>query len=91
AEKSPHYSELQMYDYEGTIPDIEIDEFDYSKISETDANQLGADSKQTYPEGTFKIQLNDIDDFKRAFVYKEIFDTPIALRMRKIKWQRNIY
>lgn len=91
AEKSHHYPEIQMYDYEGTIPEIEIDEFDYSKISEVNANEIEADSKQTYPENTFKIQLNDIDDFKRAFVYKEIFDTPIALRMRKIKWQRNIY
>lgn len=90
-EKSPPYSELQMYDYEGTIPDIEIDEFDYSKINEADANQIEIDSKLIHTETTFKIQLSEIDDFKRAFIYKEIFDTPIALRMRKIKWQRNIY
>lgn len=78
---------IDAYDYESTIPEIEIDEFDYSKIDGIEAES----QNKIDEERTFSIELGNIDDFKKAVVYKEIFDTPIALRMRNIKWQRNIY
>lgn len=79
--------QIEAYDYESTIPDTDIDEFDYSKL---DTYELEHEDK-TLEGKKFSLQLSEIDDFKKAVIYKEIFDTPIALRMRKIKWQRNIY
>lgn len=89
AEKSETQIETQSYNYEETIPEIEIDEFDYSKLD--DYEQAKINLNQPSEEKSFSLQLNEIDDFKKAIIYKEIFDTPIALRMRRIKWQRNIY
>lgn len=85
------HPDLQPYDYEGTIPEIEIDEFDYSQLDVYDYSK--SEEEKTYEEEvrTFEIALGNIDDIKKAIVYKEIFDTPLALRMRKIKWQRSIY
>ncbi|MCX8056528.1 MAG: hypothetical protein N3F03_02825 [Ignavibacteria bacterium] len=80
---------IEAYDYEATIPDIEIDEFDYTKLDEYDYTKPEVEAEKTHDSFTF--QLNNLDDFKRAIVFKEIFDTPLALRMRRIKWQRNIY
>lgn len=79
--------QIETYDYESTVPDTDIDEFDYSKL---DTYELEHEDR-TLEEKKFSLQLSDIDDFKKAVIYKEIFDTPIALRMRKIKWQRNIH
>lgn len=79
---------IDSYNYESTIPEIEIDEFDYSKLDDFVYNQ--SDTIQIQYK-TFSVDLENIDDIKKAIVYKEIFDTPIALRMRRIKWQRNIY
>jgi hypothetical protein len=84
------HPEMEPYDYEGTLQDIEIDQFDYSKIDEFN-NDKDVDSNLSAVEKTFSIQLENIDDFKKAFIYREIFDLPIALRMRRIKWQRNIF
>lgn len=84
-EKSQSHSELLMYDYEGTIPEIEIDEFDYSKIDDKSIEQLDSNSNQSDEVHTIVIELKKIDDIKKAIIYKEIFDLPIALRMRKIK------
>ncbi len=78
---------IEAYAYEATLPDIDIDEFDYSKL-----DAYNVETKNVVKaEKTFKLELNNLDDFKKAVIYKEIFDTPIALRMRNIKWQRNIY
>lgn len=80
---------IKTYDYESTLIDVEIDEFDYSRLEVFDYAQS---EKETEVEvKTFTISLSEPDDFKKAIIYKEIFDTPMALRMRKIKWQRNIY
>ncbi len=78
---------IEAYDYEATIPETDIDEFDYSKL---DVYEIEMEDKSQI-EKTFTLELSGIDDFKKAVIYKEIFDTPIALRMRRIKWQRNIY
>lgn len=86
-EKIDEDFKIEAYDYESTIPDIDIEEFDYSKI---DVNETET-GKKSEEEKTFAIEFSSLDDFKRAVVYKEIFDTPIALRMRNIKWRRNIY
>lgn len=80
---------IEAYDYEGTLTDTSIDDFDYSKI-----DVYGSDVPEVTKETekrAFVIELNNMDDLKNAIVYREIFDTPIALRMRKIKWQRSIY
>lgn len=90
-EKIEIHPELESFDYEGTIPETEIDEFDYSKLDDYVYNQVEKETSITDKEKTFSLQLNEIDDFKKAIIYKEIFDSPIALRMRRIKWQRNIY
>lgn len=80
---------IEAYDYESTIPEIEIEDFDYSKIDDYDYTKPEEEEVKT--ESQFSIELQQIDDVKKAVVYKEIFDTPLALRMRRIKWQRNIY
>lgn len=85
------HPDLQPFDYEGTIPEIEIDEFDYSKLDDFDYSNLDNQKQDEKTIKTFELALSNIDDIKKAIVYKEIFDTPIALRMRKIKWQRSIY
>jgi len=78
---------IEAYDYEATIPDTDIENFDYSKL---DIYNIETEGKLD-EERAFQLELSGIDDFKKAVIYKEIFDTPIALRMRRIKWQRNIY
>ncbi len=78
---------IEAYDYESTIPETDIEEFDYSKLDvyESETEKKSEEGK------TFSIEFSNIDDFKRAVVYKEIFDVPIALRMRNIKWRKSIY
>jgi hypothetical protein len=76
---------IEAYDYDATVQDTDIEEYDYSKFENYETEG------KLQEEKTFELELSGIDDFKKAVIYKEIFDTPLALRMRRIKWQRNIY
>ncbi len=87
-DKLYEYLMIEPYDYDSTIPEIEIDEFDYSKLDDFAYNK--SESIQTLDK-TLSVDLENFDNIKKAIIYKEIFDTPIALRVRRIKWQRNIY
>ncbi len=80
---------LKEYNYEGTIPSIEIDEFDYSKIDEY--NLMDSETIAKKSEEYFNIKISEFEEIKRAIIYKEIFETPLALRMRRFQWQRNIH
>ncbi len=42
-------------------------------------------------EEYFNIKISEFEEIKRAIIYKEIFEPPLALRMRRFQWQRNIH
>ena len=74
---------IDQFDYEWKSEEYEIEQYDYEKTME--------EPREDIKLSTFTFSISEPDDFKRAIIYKEIFDSPIALRVRKIKWQRSIY
>lgn len=81
---------IEAYNYEDSLNNFEIDEFDYTKIEEESVEP----SKETEDEKTvqtFSISLQNVDDFKRAVIYKEIFESPLAMKLLGLKWRRSTY
>lgn len=78
-----NYSEkISGFDYNSI--DEEIEAFDYSsdfESTEQDKEELK----------TFTFNIAEPDDFKRAIIYKEIFDVPVSVKLIRSQWRRNIY
>ncbi len=81
---------IEEYNYEETSNNYEIDEFDYTKIDE-ESLDTSKEAKKVELERTFSIRLQNIDDFKKAFIYKEVFESPLTMRILGLKWRRSIY
>lgn len=78
-----HYSEeISEFDYNSIDKEMEI--FDYSNDFEN-TEQDKEESK------TFTFNISEPDDFKRAIIYKEIFDVPVSVKLIRSQWRRNIY
>lgn len=82
-ETSLHYSEeMSGFDYNSI--DEEIETFDYS----SDFENTEQDKEELK---TFTFNIAEPDDFKRAIIYKEIFDMPVSVKLIRAQWRRNIY
>lgn len=81
---------IEEYNYEEISDNYEIEEFDYTKIDE-ESLDTSKEAEKVELERTFAISLQSIDDFKKAFVYKEVFESPLAMRILGLKWRRSIY
>lgn len=96
-EIKPHSAEniekdfkIEAYDYEVSANNYEIDEFDYTKIDE-EAIEPSKESESAEKIRTFSISLENVDDFKKAVIYKEIFEIPLAMKLLGLRWRRSIY
>lgn len=96
-EIKPHTSEniekdfkIEAYDYEISGNNYEIDEFDYTKIDEENI-ESSKESENAEKIRTFSLSLENVNDFKKAVIYKEIFEVPLAMKLLGLRWRRSIY